>query len=128
MESYFESYESGDPLGPVRSEVARAERTREDLSVVVIRLAEGALGSRGSRRLGKRISSSIRLSDTACWYDERHVALVLPGTQAGGAESVLDRIRKERPVEDFHEEVRILDSHRPDEIIDFIQGYARREL
>lgn len=113
-----------DPFDALKNEVARAKRTSETLSVVIIRLARGNTRPRTRRRLGDQIAKSIRLSDTACWYDDRHVALMLPGSDALGAECVIDRIGG-HDARRFHEDARIVHYPHPDDIVEAVRGYAQ---
>lgn len=116
---------SGDLLVNIRREMARAERSNSDLAVVLVRLPHHDESARRRRRLTDYASRLVRASDTICWYDERHFALLLPDTPEDGAERVISRIRDAGPSQSVTEEIRVFSFPRTNDVEEQIMSYAQ---
>jgi len=121
----YEISKSRDPIRIVQGEVARAARSQEDLSVVLLRVRREKNGHRLRRRIGEQVSRSIRLSDTACWYDTDHVALLLPDTSADGAKMLVTRLKGISAVRALLPDIRIIQYPETSDVIEHIESIAR---
>jgi lipopolysaccharide/colanic/teichoic acid biosynthesis glycosyltransferase len=78
----------------VRRERARADRAGTSFSLVVFRLDEPGRRGRNLLRLCKILLETIRIADEIGRYDARSVCAVLPDTNAGGAQTFVDRVNE----------------------------------
>lgn len=125
MDKQFEVTEGQDLLQTLGSEIARAERAKEDLSVILLRIRTTERAGGVSRRIGHQVVRSIRMSDTACWYDRHHVALLLPGTTADGAQNVLRRIQTNAAGSALSPETRIVQYPQTTDVLGTIHEFIR---
>lgn len=125
MQKAYVIADGQDPLFTLNSELARAERSNEELAVVVLRLrrSNGLGGVR--RRINEKVTDSIRMSDTACWYDSRHVALILPDTTMDGARRVLHRIQRNASRKALSPQTRIFQFPQTQDVLGIIDDFTR---
>lgn len=76
----------------IRQELARADRSNSDLSVVILRVFSAARSERTRHRVASSAARMLRASDTVGWYDSKHFAILLPDTRSDGAEKLLTRL------------------------------------
>jgi GGDEF domain-containing protein len=78
-------------------EVARAERSGRPLSVIVVGVGGGETDVRASSSVGeiaRMVSRLTRRGDIPCRRGERELAILLPGTEEGGATVLTRRLRE----------------------------------
>lgn len=70
----------------LQRERARTDRNGDSFCLVLFHLDLGRLGKRTLARLAFLIARRMRVSDTAGWYGDNAVAVILPATGEAGAE------------------------------------------
>lgn len=76
----------------IQRESARADRSGGEFALVLFRIRNRDHTSLSTMRLTKTLLSRIRATDDIGWYDEDHVAVLLPDTAAAGAWRFADSV------------------------------------
>lgn len=81
-------------------ERGRADRTNSRFSLIIFDIQ--AFSNPELQRLLAFSRKSIRISDDLGWFDERHIALMLPNTSVKGAEIIANKISAHQAASNLH--------------------------
>ena len=76
----------------VQRETARADRNGSQFALVLFRTRNKDLQSLSNIRLAKIVIHRVRATDDVGWFDERHLAVLLPDTAPSGAWKFADQV------------------------------------
>ena len=76
----------------VQRETARADRNGAQFALVLFRTRNKDLQSLSNIRLAKIVLHRVRATDDVGWFDERHLAVLLPDTAPSGAWRFADQV------------------------------------
>ena len=76
----------------VQRETARADRNGAQFALVLFRTRNKDLQSLSNIRLAKIVLHRVRATDDVGWFDERHLAVLLPDTAPAGAWRFADQV------------------------------------
>jgi lipopolysaccharide/colanic/teichoic acid biosynthesis glycosyltransferase len=78
----------------LRRECSRAARNGKELSLVLFQLRGHRKQSLASYRLARTMLQRARMTDEIGWYDDQHLAALLPDTCSRGARSFANNVRE----------------------------------
>ena len=78
----------------LRRECSRAARNGKELSLVLFQLRGQSQRSLASCRLARTMLRRARMTDEIGWYDEQHLAALLPETSSRGARAFASDVRE----------------------------------
>jgi lipopolysaccharide/colanic/teichoic acid biosynthesis glycosyltransferase len=76
----------------IQRESARADRNGGEFALVLFRAQNNEPHSLSSMRLAKTVLRRVRATDDLGWYDDQHIAALLPDTSAAGAWRFADQV------------------------------------
>ena len=76
----------------IQRESARADRSSGEFALVLIRVKRKDHNALSTVRLAKTILGRVRATDDVGWYDDNHLGVILPDTNAAGAWRFADQI------------------------------------
>src|SRR3954467_7063508 len=76
----------------IQGESARADRNGGELALVLFRAKSADRQALSTVRLAKTVLRRVRATDDLGWYDEQHIAALLPDTAAAGAWRFADQV------------------------------------
>jgi PleD family two-component response regulator len=76
----------------IQRESARADRSGGEFALVLIRVKRKDHNVLSTVRLAKTILGRVRATDDVGWYDENHLGVILPDTNATGAWRFADQM------------------------------------
>src|SRR3954470_2215574 len=76
----------------IQRESARADRNGGEFALVLFRATSDDPHSLSSIRLARTVLHRVRATDDLGWYDEQHIAALLPDTAAAGAWRFADQV------------------------------------
>jgi lipopolysaccharide/colanic/teichoic acid biosynthesis glycosyltransferase len=76
----------------IQRESARADRSGGEFALVLIRVKRKDHNALSTVRLAKTVLGRVRATDDVGWYDENHLGVILPDTNAAGAWRFVDQL------------------------------------
>src|SRR5438477_4867360 len=76
----------------IQRESARADRNGGEFALVLFRAHRSARHTLATLRLAKTVLRRVRATDDIGWYDQEHIAALLPDTSPPGAWRFADQV------------------------------------